>query len=231
MKEVTARYSKIIEKFPREFILLQGKGCFWKKCKFCDYFHDVSNNAFETNRSVIEKITGEFGILDVINSGSAMEIDSKTLELLRDKCREKKIKEIWFEVHWAYKDKLKEFADKFEGINVKFRVGIETFDTELRNSWNKGIKEDVTPEQVAKYFQSVCLLVGVKGQKFETIAKDIRLAEKYFERFTVSVFVKNSTDVHPDPILIGRFIKEIYPHIKNNKNIDILINNTDLGVG
>ena len=33
--------------------------------------------------------------------------------------------------------------------------------------------------------------------------------EKYFERFTVSVFVKNSTDIYPDPILIDRFLKEI----------------------
>ena len=72
MKKVEIRYSKIFEKFPREFILLQGSGCFWKKCKFCDYFEDVSEDPFELNSKVIEKITGEFGILDVINSGSAM---------------------------------------------------------------------------------------------------------------------------------------------------------------
>ena len=75
------------------------------------------------------------------------------------------------------------------------------------------------------------MLVGVKGQKFETIKSDIKLAKKYFERFTVSVFVKNSTRISPDPILIGKFIKEIYPKIKNDRQIDILISNTDLGVG
>ena len=75
------------------------------------------------------------------------------------------------------------------------------------------------------------MLVGVKGQKFETIKSDIELAKKYFERFTVSVFVKNSTRISPDPILIGKFIKEIYPKIKNDRQIDILISNTDLGVG
>ena len=75
------------------------------------------------------------------------------------------------------------------------------------------------------------MLVGVKGQKFETIKSDIELAKKYFERFTVSVFVKNSTRISPDPVLIGKFIKEIYPKIKNDRQIDILISNTDLGVG
>lgn len=231
MKKVEIRYSKIFEKFPREFILLQGSGCFWKKCKFCDYFEDVSEDPFELNSKVIEKITGEFGILDVINSGSAMELDDKTLDLIYKKCLEKNIKELWFEVHWAYRNKLEKFAERFKGIKVKFRTGIETFNGELRSSWNKGIPEDVTAEDVSKYFSSVCLLVGVKGQKFETIKSDIELAKKYFERFTVSVFVKNSTRISPDPVLIGKFIKEIYPKIKNDRQIDILISNTDLGVG
>ena len=231
MKKVEIRYSKIFEKFPREFILLQGSGCFWKKCKFCDYFEDVSEDPFELNSKVIEKITGEFGILDVINSGSAMELDDKTLDLIYKKCLEKNIKELWFEVHWAYSNLLEKFAERFKGIKVKFRTGIETFNGELRSSWNKGIPEDVTAEDVSKYFSSVCLLVGVKGQKFETIKSDIELAKKYFERFTVSVFVKNSTRISPDPILIGKFIKEIYPKIKNDRQIDILISNTDLGVG
>ena len=92
MKEVEKRYSKITEKLPREFVLLQGKGCFWKKCTFCDYFHDVSADPFFTNFSVIKKITGEFGILDVINSGSAMELDENTLNLLIKTVKEKSIK-------------------------------------------------------------------------------------------------------------------------------------------
>lgn len=225
------RYSKITEKFPREFILLQGRGCFWKKCAFCDYFNDTSENPFEVNFPIIEKITGEFGVLDVINSGSAMEFDDKTIEALAKKAKEKNIKEIWFEVHWAYRNILKKFAQKFNFAKVKFRTGIETFDFDLRNAWNKGIKENITVYDISKYFQAVCLLVGVKGQNFETIKSDIEIAKKYFERFSVNVFIKNSTDVLPDQNLISRFINEIYPEIKDDENIDILINNTDLGVG
>lgn len=232
MKKVQVRYSKIKDKFPREFILLQGKGCFWKKCTFCDYFHDISLNPFEINKPIIEKITGEFGVLDVINSGSAMELDEKTLDFLIQKTKEKNIKEIWFEVHWAYRNKLKSFAEKFKHIkSIKFRTGIETFDPSLRTLWNKGIEETVDAKEVSKYFQSVCLLAGIQGQKFETIQNDILLAEKYFERFTVSIFVENSTEIKPDKNLISRFITEIYPKIKDNPKIDILIDNKDLGVG
>ena len=31
------RYSLIHTKLPREFVLLQGTGCRWGKCTFCDY--------------------------------------------------------------------------------------------------------------------------------------------------------------------------------------------------
>ena len=58
MEKVQTRYSLITDKFPREFILLQGKGCFWKKCKFCDYYNDISKNPFDINSQVIDKITG-----------------------------------------------------------------------------------------------------------------------------------------------------------------------------
>lgn len=231
MNDITVRYSKIRDKFPREFILLQGKGCFWKKCKFCDYFEDISDNPAELNSSVINKITGEFGVLDVINSGSAMELDSKTLELLISKINEKQINEVWFEAHWAYRNKLHDFAKKFDGKVVKFRVGVETFNSKLRESWNKGIPGNVDVTDLSNYFQSVNLLVGVKGQTFEDIAKDLDLADKYFERYIVNVFVRNSTKILPDPHLIKRFVEEIYPYIKNNPRIEILINNTDLGVG
>lgn len=231
MKPVEIRYSKITEKFPREFVLLQGRGCFWKKCKFCDYYNDVSDDPFAINAPVIDKITGEFGALDVINSGSTMELDDKTVEALVKKVDSINLKEIWFEVHWAYRKKLQAFSDKFNVPGVKYRTGIETFDPELRNFWNKGIPSDVTAEDVAKYFHSVCLLVGTERQTFETIKSDIALADKYFERYMVNVFVPNSSQIKPNFELIDRFLKEIYPQIKDDPKVEISINNTDLGVG
>ncbi len=231
MKPVKNRYSKITRKFPRELILLQGKGCFWKKCTFCDYYEDVSNNPYEINLKAIENITGEFGVLDVINSGSTMELDPQTLDLLIKKIAEKKINEIWLEVHWAYKDKLKQFSKKFKNVDVKYRTGIETFNPKLRNFWNKFIPENVSPAKIAKYFKSVCLLVGTENQSFEDVISDINIARKYFERFMINIFAPNSTPVKENRLLINRFLNEIYPNIKDDPRIEISLNITDLGVG
>lgn len=231
MEQVQVRYSKIRKKFPREFVLLQGTGCFWKKCAFCDYYEDISADPFEINAPVIEKITGELGVLDVINSGSAPELDCKTIDALIKKVNDCKIKEVWFEAHWAYRNKLKDFASKFKNSNVKFRTGIETFDPVLRTFWNKGISESVKPEDVAKYFSGVCLLVGTEKQSFESVVSDIAIADKYFKRIAINMFIPNTKPIKSNPELINRFVTEIYPKIKENPKIEILLNNTDLGVG
>jgi hypothetical protein len=57
------RYSLIITKLPREFVLLQGRGCKWRKCTFCDYFDDVSDTPYEINKNVLLQVTGEYGVL------------------------------------------------------------------------------------------------------------------------------------------------------------------------
>ena len=36
------RYSLIHTKLPREFVLLQGTGCRWRQCTFCDYHTDTT---------------------------------------------------------------------------------------------------------------------------------------------------------------------------------------------
>ncbi len=117
------RYSLIHTKMPREFVLLQGVGCKWKKCTFCDYHEDVSSNPFAINEPVLRQVTGQYGVLDVINSGSAMELDSETIALIKEVVREKQIHTLWFEAHYMYRKKLKAFAEQFAPIQVKFRCG------------------------------------------------------------------------------------------------------------
>ena len=225
------RYSLIKTKMPREFLLLKGTGCKYRKCAFCDYYLDASKNPFEENKKVLNKITGETGVLDIINSGSAMELDMQTLCLIYEKAKELNIHTIWFEAHWMYRNQLHDFKNKFPGINIKFRIGIETFDTSLRKTWCKGIPANVSPQEIAKYFQGGCLLVGVKGQTKEIIQSDIKTALSIFEYFSINVFNENSTNIKPDPLLIDWFKKEIVPSIQENSKIEILLNNTDLGVG
>ena len=225
------RYAIIHTILPREFVLLQGTGCRWKKCTFCDYHADVSDNPFAVNKEVLAQVQGVYGVLDVINSGSAMELDEQTIEMIKEVVREKQIHTLWFEVHYMYRHKLAKFAEQFDGVEVKFRCGVESFDSSLRQRWNKGIAASVIAEDVAKYFQGVCLLCCTQGDSKERILKDIALAEQYFEYASVNVFCENSTSLKRDNALAKWFVEEVYPNLKDSNKIEVLVENTDLGVG
>ena len=225
------RYSLIHTKMPREFVLLQGTGCRWRKCTFCDYHEDVSENPFVVNEPVLRQVTGQYGILDIINSGSAMELDAETIKLIKEIVQEKQIHTLWFEAHYMYRKKLAAFAEQFFPTQVKFRCGVETFDVALRDSWKKGIPSSVSVEDIARYFQGVCLLCCTQGENQEHILKDIELAKQYFEYFSVNIFCNNHTSVKQDTALVTWFAKEVYPFIKDDPHIEVLIENTDLGVG
>ena len=225
------RYALIHTKMPREFVLLQGTGCRWRKCTFCDYHQDVSENPFTLNESVLRQVTGHYGVLDVINSGSALELDDDTIALINQVVKEKQIHTLWFEAHYMYRKKLADFASRFAPTKVKFRCGVETFDPTLREEWKKGIPASVTPEDVAKYFQGVCLLCCTQGESKERIFNDIRIAREHFEYFSVNVFCNNSTPVKQNSELAGWFAREVYPQIKDVDGIEVLMENTDLGVG
>ena len=225
------RYALIHTKMPREFVLLQGSGCRWGKCTFCDYHSDTSDNPFAVNEPVLRQVTGQYGVLDIINSGSAMELDEATIKLICEIVREKHIHTLWFEAHYMYRKKLVAFAQQFAPAQVKFRCGVETFSPTLRDQWNKGVPSNVTAEDVAKYFQGVCLLCCTEGEDREHILADIALARQHFEYFSVNVFCNNTTAVHHDTELARWFASEVYPQIKEDPKIEVLIENTDLGVG
>ena len=225
------RYAVIHTILPREFVLLQGKGCKWKQCTFCDYHTDVSSDPYLVNRKVLDEVTGVYGVLDIINSGSAMELDTQTIEEIRRVVKENNIHTIWFEAHYMYRYQLVKFAEQFEGVQVKFRCGIESFDGALREQWKKGVAAEVSAEDVAKYFQGVCLLCCTEGDSKERILRDIALAVQLFEYASVNVFCENTTRVKRDEALVKWFVDEHYPQLKQSKKIEILIDNTDLGVG
>ena len=225
------RYAQIHTVMPREFVLLQGQGCRWLQCTFCDYHADVSAEPFLINKEVLGRVTGVYGVLDVINSGSAMELDELTIAEIRRVVKEKNIHTLWFEAHYMYRHKLAIFAEQFPGVTVKFRCGIESFDGTLREQWKKGVAATVTAEDVAAYFQGVCLLCCTQGDSQERIRRDIALAEQYFEYASVNLFCENTTHVKRDNDLANWFVQEVYPQLKQSEKIEILIDNTDLGVG
>ncbi len=227
------RYSVIRGNFPREFLLLQGTGCKWGKCTFCDYCSDISSTPYHVNREVLEQVTGEYGVLDIINSGSAMELDSETISEIRKVVKDKCIHTIWFEAHYMYRHRLADFARQFQPAVVKFRCGVETFDPLLRSRWQKGIPPHVTPEDIARHFKGLCLLccTDTPGDTRERLLQDIELAEKYFEYYSINVFCPNSTSIRCNDEMLRSFLAEVYPTLQKSAKAEVLIENTDLGVG
>ncbi|MDO5040685.1 MAG: radical SAM protein [Peptoniphilus sp.] len=227
------RYSRILEKQKREIVLLVGRPCFWSKCTFCDYIEDNSDNfdyMIKSNREILANVTGEFGILECINSGSVFELPRQTLEDIKNVLKEKNIHTLIFEAHYAYKDRLAEIRDFFCGTEVLFKIGIETFDYDFREGvLNKNAKFTKV-EEVEKYFDAPCLMVGIKGQTREMIDRDMAIIKKHFKWATINVFVENSTDVKRDDELVEWFMDK-YGYLKDDPRVDFLYENTDFGVG
>ncbi|MBD5131103.1 MAG: radical SAM protein [Clostridiales bacterium] len=228
------RYSVIRDKRPRELVLLRGSGCVYKRCAFCDYHIDCSPDEaanFALNSSVLARVTGEYGELEVINSGSVFELDSRTLALIKAVCAERNISVVHFETHYLYRNKLDELRREFDGFTLLFKLGLETFDYDLReNVLLKGIP-DRDPAIIAQGFDEANFLFGLTGQTVETMRSDIELGLKYFKRICVNVMCENSTSVKPDGQVVSAFVRELYPIYKDDPRVDILISNLDFGVG
>lgn len=228
------RYSKIFEKRPREIVLLRGSGCVYKRCAFCDYHLDMCDDEsknFKLNSEVLSHVTGEFNELEVINSGSVFELDAATLALIKYMCSEKQIHTLHFEAHYLFRDRIDGLRQYFDGINLKIKLGLETFDHNLReNVLHKGINE-TDPKIISKHFDEANFLFGITGQSVESMKKDVELGLENFERICVNIMCENSTSVKPDRRVIADFIRDVYPIYKDDNRVDILINNTDFGVG
>lgn len=226
------RYSEITNKNQREIVLLKGFPCAWGKCSFCDYILDNSTSKEEINEinfEVLEKISGKYKVLEVINSGSCFELPKETLEKIKEIVVEKKIEKLFLESHWCYKNKVKKMREFF-GIPIIFKIGVESFDYEFRNEvLNKNAKFKII-EELKEYFDSPCMMVGIKGQTKEMIDKDIDIVINNFNHATINVFVNNSSKLKRDDELVKWFIDK-YNYLDQNPNIEVLYNNTDFGVG
>lgn len=226
------RYSEVTNKNKREIVLLKAFPCKWSKCSFCDYILDNSNDEEEINKlnfEVLENITGKYKVLEVINSGSCFEIPKATLYKIKEIIKEKNIERLFLESHWIYKNKVQQMRDFFE-IPITFKIGVETFDNDFRNSYlNKNARFE-TVEELKKYFDSPCIMVGIKGQTKEMIDKDMEIVQKHFNHATINVFVNNSSQVKRDEELVSWF-NEKYKFLIDNPKLEILFNNTDFGVG
>ncbi len=230
------RYSVITEKNPREIVLLRGRGCRYRRCSFCDYHDDAlcdEHANLEVNTEALSHVTGEFRCLEVVNSGSFCELDGSTMRAIMAVCVAKNIRQIHFECHWLYRRHIPALRQSFAqvGTDVKMKIGVESFDAEYREKiMLKGIKE-TDPAKIAEGFNECCLLFGLPGQTAESMKNDIETGLRHFERVCVNIMVENSAPLQPSEEVRQVFIKEIYPYYKDETRVDILLHNTDFGVG
>ena len=228
------RYNKITGKHQREIVLLKSFPCRYGKCSFCNYIEDNSTDEEEidsVNLQVLKEVTGEYGVLEVINSGSVFELTQNTMAEIKKIVIEKNIKTLYFEIYYGYIKRLDEIKKYFEGVEIRFRMGMETFDNDFRiNVYNKNFSVD---EKVLEYMSeklySVCLLVCTQGQTKEMIGRDIEMGLKYFKAVTINVFIDNGTKVKRDSELV-RWFADKYSYLMNDDRVELLIDNKDLGV-
>ena len=214
------RYNEIKNKNQREIVLLKGFPCIWGKCSFCDYTLDNDVNEEEMNKlnfEVLENVTGKYKVLEVINSGSCFELPKKTLDKIKEVIKKQGIQKLFLESHWCYRNRLDEMREFF-GIEIIFKIGVESFDYNFRNNFlNKNAKFK-TVEELKSYFDSPCMMVGIKGQTKEMIDKDIEIVLNNFKHATINVFVDNTSKIKRDNDLV-RWFKEKYAFLDENDYI------------
>lgn len=234
--EIMERYSIIDEKNKREIVLLRGKGCSWRRCRFCDYHLDFSRKQednIELNEVELKKVTGIHQKLEVINSGSFTELPIETMNLIESICIDKGIKEVHFEAHYNQREFIPAIRERFSKHNIQviIKIGVETFNSLFRESYlMKGITTS-DPAIIAEHFDECCLLQGIPGQTKESMIQDIETGLTHFQRVCVNIMQENGMAIKPDPSVIEIFVKDVYPLYKENLRVDILLENTAFGVG
>lgn len=230
------RYSLIREKNPREILLLRGSGCKWRRCRFCDYHLDFSGDEaanFRLNLRELCKVTGIFGILEVINSGSFCDLDENTITVLLSLCERKNIRQLHIECHWRDRHTLSGIRRRFQaaGVRIVVKMGAETFDAPYREEVLCKGMDYALPEEIAKYAEEVCLLFGLSGQSEDSMRQDIETGLRYFQRVCVNLMTENSSSMKPDKGVLDCFMKRLYQQYRENERVDILLENTEFGVG
>lgn len=231
------RYSFIADKNPREIVLLRGSGCRWKRCRFCNYHLDFSHDqtANDTlNLDVLTHVQGKSGVLEVINSGSFSDLSQTTLNAIMECCVSHHIRQLHVECHWNDRAAIAPLRQKLSANNISLKVkgGIETFNGEFREHiFDKGIPVETSPAELAKYFNECCLLFGVEGETLSQMQQDVDTGLAYFERICINIMIDNGTAVKRSEDVVKLFMTHIYPKVKDNPRVDVLLNNTDFGVG
>ena len=227
------RYARITRKLPREIVLLRSLPCIWGRCTFCDYIDDNTTDEALIQRVADEelaKVTGEFGRLEVINSGSVQELTEAVRGQIRDLLAARGITEFICESAWVYRDSF-ETTRAFFGVPTRIKLGVETFDARLRNGvLDKGMDFD-TPQEVARLTNTICLMVGFRGQTCDIVRRDIDILLEHFAYGCVNLFTETPRNAHLVDHDLKAWFAEEYGFLDDHPTIEVLWRNTDFGVG
>ena len=152
-----------------------------------------------------------------------------TLDDIENVIKTKNIHKLFFESHWMYRKHLAAMRSRMP-VPIIFKIGVETFDRDFREHVLNKHADFQSPEEVAEYFDSPCLMVGIKGQTKEMIAHDIDCLKRYFKLGTVNVYNNNTTPIKRDEELVRWFMKE-YNWLLDDPSVEVLYDITDFGVG
>ncbi len=227
------RYGRYLGHHPREVVLLKGLPCIWSRCSFCDYIDDNTNDEAEIQRVADEelaKVTGQYGRLQVINSGSIQELPLAVREQIKRLLAERGIADFWTESYWAYR-KDYEATRRFFGVETHLFLGVETFDDNLRNGvLNKSMHWD-SPDDVAAATDSICLMIGIRGQTKDIIRRDIDILRSKFRYGIINLFTENRLSAGLMDSEIKAWFREEFAGLEDDPNLNVLWQNTDFGVG
>jgi len=228
------RYAKYsIGPNPREVVLLKGRPCVWGRCAFCDYIDDNTTDdrlIQQVANDNLARVTGEFGRIQIINSGSIQELPRGVQGQIRDLLKTKNITQFWAESYWAYRKDFEKARAFFE-VDTHLFLGVETFDDDLRNGVLNKSMHWTGPDEVAAATDAICLMIGLKGQSHDTIRRDIDLLLTRFKYGIINIFTANRLSAGLVDEKIKAWFREEYAWLADEPNVDVLWKNTDLGVG
>lgn len=61
--------------------------------------------------------------------------------------------------------------------------------------------------------------------------RDVEVGLAHFKRICINIMVDNGTAVKRSDDVVKLFMESIYPAVKDDPRVDVLLNNTDFGVG
>lgn len=227
------RYSRLTRKIPREIVLLRALPCVWSRCTFCDYIRDNTTDLEEIGRiadTELARVTGEFGRLEVINSGSIQELPLFVRERIREVITARGIGEFICESYWAYRRQF-DATREFFRVPTRIKVGVETFDDHLRNAVLNKRMHFGSPADVARFTDTICLLVGFRGQTRETVRRDIDILLERFRYGCINLFSPNTRSAGLIDESIKAWFREEYAWLDDHPTVEVLWQNTDFGVG